>query len=82
MKFAFTDEQRMLRDTSQAFLAAESARPRCVQHPHPTKLTIPSFGRKFARMYWQGILAPESCDGLGLGWVEMAIVLEAAGENY
>ncbi len=32
-------------------------------------------------MYWQGILIPEHADGLGLGWVEMAIVLEAAGER-
>jgi alkylation response protein AidB-like acyl-CoA dehydrogenase len=32
-------------------------------------------------MYWQGILVPESCDGLSLGVVEMAIAFEQLGRR-
>ena len=82
MKFAFTDEQRMLRDTSQAFLAAESGSSAVRAASTSEKTYDPELWQKICEeMYWQGILAPESCDGLGLGWVEMAIVLEAAGEK-
>ena len=82
MKFAFTDEQRMLRDTSQAFLAAESDSSAVRAASTSSKTYDPELWQKICEeMYWQGILAPESCDGLGLGWVEMAIVLEAAGEK-
>ena len=82
MKFAFTDEQRMLRDTSQAFLAAESDSSAVRAASTSDKTYDPELWQKICEdMYWQGILAPESCDGLGLGWVEMAIVLEAAGEK-
>ena len=82
MKFAFTDEQRMLRDTSQAFLAAESDSSAVRAASTSNKTYDPELWQKICEeMYWQGILAPESCDGLGLGWVEMAIVLEAAGEK-
>jgi len=82
LKFAFTDEQRMLRDTSQAFLAAESDSSAVRAASTSDKTYDPELWQKICEdMYWQGILAPESCDGLGLGWVEMAIVLEAAGEK-
>ena len=82
MKFAFTDEQRMLRDTSQAFLAAESDSAAVRTASTSEQTYDPELWQKICEdMYWQGILVPESCDGLGLGWVEMAIVLEAAGER-
>lgn len=82
MKFAFTDEQRMLRDTSQAFLAAESSSAAVRTASTSEQAYDPELWQKICEdMYWQGILVPESCDGLGLGWVELAIVLEAAGER-
>lgn len=82
MKFAFTDEQRMLRDTSQAFLAAESSSAAVRTASTSEQTYDPELWQKICEdMYWQGILVPESCDGLGLGWVELAIVLEAAGER-
>ena len=81
MKFAFTDEQRMLKDTSQGFLAAESDSSAVRTASTSEKTYDPQLWRKICEdMYWQGILAPEACEGLGMGWVDMAIVLEAAGE--
>lgn len=82
MKFAFTDEQRMLWDTSQAFLADTSS-SRAVRMACASDRGFDDalWRRVCDDMYWQGILVPEENDGLGLGWVEMVIVLEAAGER-
>ena len=82
MKFAFTDEQRMLKDTSQSFLAAKAdsmaVRAACRSSQHFDAALWRSVCND---MYWQGVLVPEVHEGLGLGWVEMAIILEAAGER-
>ena len=82
MNFSFTDEQCMLRDTAESFLAAvsDSAAVRAAM--------VSSDGfdgelwqRLCDEMYWQGILVPESCDGLDLGMVEMAIAFEQLGRR-
>ena len=82
MNFSFTDEQCMLRDTAESFLAAvsDSAAVRAAM--------VSSDGfdgelwqRLCDEMYWQGILVPESCDGLSLGVVEMAIAFEQLGRR-
>ena len=82
MKFAFTDEQRMLKDTSQSFLAAKSdsmaVRAACRSPQHFDAALWRSVCND---MYWQAVLVPEAHDGLELGWVEMAIIMEAAGER-
>ena len=82
MKFAFTDEQRMLKDTSQSFLAAKSdsmaVRAACRSPQHFDAALWRSVCND---MYWQAVLVPEAHDGLALGWVEMAIIMEAAGER-
>ena len=82
MKFAFTDEQRMLKDTSQSFLAAKSdsmaVRAACRSPQHFDAALWRSVCND---MYWQGVLVPEVHEGLALGWVEMAIIMEAAGER-
>lgn len=72
----------MLRDTAKSFLAAvsDSAAVRAAM--------VSSDGfdgelwqRLCDEMYWQGILVPESCDGLDLGMVEMAIAFEQLGRR-
>ncbi|MDB2623122.1 acyl-CoA dehydrogenase family protein [Luminiphilus sp.] len=82
MKFAFTDEQRMLKDTSQSFLAAKSdsmaVRAACRSPQH---FEVALWRSICNDMYWQGVLVPEVHEGLALGWVEMAIIMEAAGER-
>ena len=67
MKFAFTDEQRMLRDTSQAFLADTSS-SRAVRMACASDRGFDDalWRRVCDDMYWQGILVPEA-GGQG-GW--------------
>jgi alkylation response protein AidB-like acyl-CoA dehydrogenase len=82
VNFSFTDEQCMLRDTAEAFLAAVSdsaAVRRAMVSPHGFDSEL--WQRLCDEMYWQGILVPESCDGLDLGMVEMAIAFEQLGRR-
>lgn len=82
MNFSFTDEQCMLRDTAESFLAAvsDSAAVRAAM-VSPDGFDGELWQRLCDEMYWQGILVPESCDGLDLGMVEMAIAFEQLGRR-
>lgn len=82
MNFSFTDEQCMLRDTAESFLAAvsDSAAVRAAM-VSSNGFDGELWQRLCDEMYWQGILVPESCDGLDLGMVEMAIAFEQLGRR-
>ena len=80
MKFSFTDEQAMLRDSSAAFLNDRSplARVREVM-ASDAGFDQTLWQQITGEMYWQAILVPEEQGGLGLGFVESVIVLEQIG---
>jgi len=82
VKFSFTDEQSMLRDTAEAFLASvsDNTSVRSAMQS-PLGFDQACWQRVCSEMYWQGILVPESCDGLSLGVVEMAIAFEQLGRR-
>ena len=77
MDFRFTEEQAMIRDTARAFLTE-------VSHSAAVRSAMvgdsESWSRIVQEMGWQALTVPEHCDGLGLGFVELAVVQEAAGE--
>ncbi|NIB39218.1 acyl-CoA/acyl-ACP dehydrogenase [Pseudomaricurvus alkylphenolicus] len=80
MDFAFTDEQLMIRDTAQAFLAevSDSAAVRAAmvsEHGFDAEL----WQRICADMYWQAIHIPEQYGGMGLGYVELVAMVEQMG---
>lgn len=82
MDFRFTDEQRMLSDTAVSFMDAVSdgaATRAAMVSDEGFERTI--FERLCQEMYWQGIVVEESHGGLGLGFVELVIALEAMGER-
>ena len=81
MKFAFTDEQQMLQDTTNAFLSAkaDSSSLRSVLASE-AGFDESLWQTICTDMYWQGVAVPESAGGLGLGGVELAIIAESAGE--
>jgi alkylation response protein AidB-like acyl-CoA dehydrogenase len=60
MDFAFTPEQEELRREARSFLA---------QHPEPTWEQLVELG-------WVGVSIPEEHGGLGLGFLEEAVLLE------
>jgi alkylation response protein AidB-like acyl-CoA dehydrogenase len=80
VKFSFTDEQLMLKDSVEGFLT-ENADSGVVRRALASESGVDEhlWQKICADMYWQAILVPEECGGLGLGLVEAVIVLEQMG---
>ena len=80
MNFSFTDEQLMLKDSVEGFLT-ENADSGIVRQAMASESGVDEnlWQKICAEMYWQAILVPEECGGLGLGLVEAVIVLEQMG---
>lgn len=80
MQFDLSDDQRLLRDTSRSFFAAEAPleKTRRAMEEDPRGIE-PELWRKLAEMGFVGLLLPPSVGGQGLGAVELAVVLEEAG---
>ena len=81
MEFVFTDEQKMIIDTAEAFLAevstSESIRQVMEGEDH---FNAELWQRVCSEMYWQAMHIPEEYGGMGLGYVEVAAVMEQMGK--
>ena len=82
MEFAFSDEQEMIRESAESFLAdvSDSAAVRVAMASelgHDPEL----WQRVCSEMVWPAIHIPEEYGGLGLGFVELAILLEQMGRR-
>ena len=80
MEFKFTEEQEMIRDTADAFLA-EVSTSAAVRTAMATELGYDSelWSRITGEMFWQAIHIPEQYGGMGLGYVELVAMLEQMG---
>jgi len=82
MEFAFTEEQQMIRETAEQFLAdhCDSA---AVRRAMATEAGFdPELWQKIAgEMCWTAIHIPEACGGLGLGYVEVVALMEQMGRR-
>lgn len=80
MEFSFTDEQQMIRDTAEAFLA-EVSTSEAVRAAMATESGYDQqlWQRICAEMYWPALHIPEEYGGLGLGYVELVATLEQMG---
>lgn len=81
MNFAFTEEQEELRETARSFLADHSGseavrRAMAGERGHDPEV----WKRIGAELGWPALLVPEEHGGLGLGFVELAALLEVTGE--
>ncbi len=81
MAFAFTEEQEALRETARSFLQAHSGSAQ-VRAAMATEAGYDpgTWKRIGAELGWPALLVPEAHGGLGLGFVELAALLEATGE--
>jgi alkylation response protein AidB-like acyl-CoA dehydrogenase len=79
--FALSEEQEALRETARSFLAEHSSSER-VRRAMASELGFDpeTWKRIAAELGWPALVVPEACGGLGLGWVELAVLLEAMGE--
>ena len=81
MHFVFTEEQTMIAETAQAFFRenATSERTRAAMAGDGVdRQLMQDF---CAELGLGGVIVPEELGGVGLGYVEMAIVAEAAGST-
>lgn len=80
MEFAFSDEQEMIRASAESFLAdvSDSAAVRAAMASE-LGYDRELWQRLCGEMYWPAIHIPEEYGGLGLGYVELAILLEQMG---
>ena len=80
MEFAFTQEHLMIRDSAERFLAAASdshavrASMGC-EHGYDPQV----WKRIGLELCWPALMVPECYGGMGLGFVELAILMEQSG---
>ena len=82
MEFAFTEEQQMIRETAEQFLA-DHCDCAAVRRAMATEAGFdPELWQKIAgEMCWTAIHIPEACGGLGLGYVEVVALMEQMGRR-
>ena len=83
MPLFLSDEQSMLRDTAQQFVAetAPVSHMRALRDADDATGFSRDLWKQFAEMGFTSILIPEADGGLGLGHVEAGVVLEEIGRN-
>ncbi|MEH6610864.1 MAG: acyl-CoA dehydrogenase family protein [Halioglobus sp.] len=82
MEFKFTEEQEMIRETAESFLA-EVSTSQAVRAAMNTELGYdPQVWQRICEdMFWQAIHCPEEYGGMGLGYVELVATLEQMGRR-
>ncbi|MCL8308846.1 MULTISPECIES: acyl-CoA dehydrogenase family protein [Pseudomonas] len=82
MDFALSDEQEMIRASAEGFLAdvSDCAAVRAAMVSE-TGYDTDLWQRLCSEMYWPAIHIPEAYGGLGLGFVELTILLEQMGRR-
>ncbi|MEJ5057781.1 MULTISPECIES: acyl-CoA dehydrogenase family protein [unclassified Pseudomonas] len=80
MEFAFTEEHLMIRDSAERFLAQASDSHAVRAAMNRPDAHDPEVWRRIGQeLYWPALMVPERFGGMGLGFVELAILLEQSG---
>lgn len=85
MDFELTDDQQELRDVVRSVLS-DACPPSVVRQVYEAKegerdAVSGSLWRQMVELDWSALTIPEVCGGLGLGYVELAIVAEELGRT-
>ncbi|MFN8037346.1 MAG: acyl-CoA dehydrogenase family protein [Acidimicrobiia bacterium] len=80
MDFHFSDEQDALRDSVRAFLAQETPNRYVREMADDERGFTDGVWSKIVGLGWTGLLVPEQHGGLGLGLVDMDVVMEEMGK--
>ncbi|MCA1831811.1 MAG: acyl-CoA dehydrogenase family protein [Actinomycetota bacterium] len=79
MDFGFTEEQELLRKSAREVLAERST-PAVARAVMESETGFDeSLWKTIAELGWCGVAIPEAEGGLGLGWVEQAVLVEETG---
>ncbi len=81
MNFGFTEEQLLLREQLRRFFDKQSP----LKETRKTMVSREGFSKplwdEMAKLGWLSLIVPEKYDGLGLGWVELLVMLEESGRT-
>jgi len=77
--FTFSEDQDALRDGVRSFLAAEAAPAYVRAVAEDPRGFTDEFWDQVTGLGWPGLLVPEAQGGLGLGLVDMVVVMEEMG---
>ena len=83
MHLNLNDEQRMLARTARDFADRHSpiARLRASRYAHEASDADRAVWARYAELGWTALHLPEEAGGLGLGYMDLGVVLEALGRN-
>ena len=79
MDFGFSQEQELLRQTARSFLEKECPSGFVRRMMDDPTGTTDEFWGKLAELGWLGLIYPEAHGGVGLGLVDLTVVLEEMG---
>lgn len=82
VRIEFEEHQKMLATMVRDFLVAECPKAKVREWEEDLKKGYsPEVWAKMADLGWQGLVIPEALGGQGMGFLELAIVLEEMGRN-
>ncbi|NCF44211.1 MAG: hypothetical protein GWP70_05240 [Proteobacteria bacterium] len=81
MNFGFTEEQNLLKDQVQRFMKEACPMTRVREISASENAFDKDLWQQAADLGWLGLTIPESYGGLGLKWIDLIVVLEAAAEG-
>lgn len=81
MNFGFTEEQEMLRDQVRRFLAQKCPSETVREIMKTSEGYSPDLWKEMAELGWLGLVISPEYDGVGLGWVDLTVLLEEMGRS-
>ena len=81
MDFGFTEEQNLLREQVRRFLDDRAALTEVRKWMKSEPGHSPDLWREMAELGWVGLSVPESYGGVGLGILDLTVVLEEMGRS-
>src|SRR5471030_2189862 len=79
MQFGLSESQQILKDTARKFFAGESPIAAVRKAMETETAHDPALWTKLAEQGFTGIITPEEYGGMGLGKVELILLMEEAG---
>ena len=79
MNFGFNDEQELLRSTARKFLENECSSEVVRRLMDGAEGMTPELWKKIAEQGWLGLIYPEAYGGMGLGFVDLTVLMEEMG---
>jgi alkylation response protein AidB-like acyl-CoA dehydrogenase len=79
MDFGFSEDQELLRQSARDFLEGEYGMAVVRRLMEEDEAHSPEIWARLAELGWLGLILPESVGGVGLDFVDLAIVLEEMG---